>query len=74
MLASLLSLDDGYESHRDYLLDMYTSCGSNVEATADVLLGKTESDIQRGIDAREKRRGRENTHPSVDPDIKASIV
>ncbi len=74
MLAALLSLDDGDEAHRDYLLDMYNSCGSNVEATADVLLGKTESDIQRGIDAREKRRGRENTPPSVDPDIKASIV
>lgn len=74
MLASLLSLDDGEEAHRNYLLDVYMSCGSNMEATADVLLAKTESEIQRGIEARETQSGRENTPPSVDPDIKASIV
>jgi len=74
MLASLLSLDDGEEAQRGYLLDMYKSCGSDVDAAADVLLGKTESDIQRALEARRQRQGLENTPPSVDPDIKATIV
>lgn len=74
MLASLLSLDDAEESQRGYLLDMYKSCRSNMDAAADVLLGKTGLEIQNEIEARERRRGRENTPPTVDPEVKASIV
>lgn len=78
MLASLLSLNNEMDAHRDYLLHMYMSCRSNVDAAANLLLGKTGTEIQEEIEARERQRScGEDTgceRLSVDPEIKASIV